>query len=229
MIDVSRDFERMRDYMVDRLSDEERRAFEERLTRDPALVREFEQSLQLREGLTELREQRYFARQAPRVRSWPSWVPTLAAAGIAGIALFMLLGRTGPSPVLMAALDSATGTSAASVTAHFTFVSMRGSSTPTLDLPSKGVIEFRAAPATRAAGSRYRVTLVHQDEHGTAKPVGEIAGLALGADGYVHLFADAARLSPGRYLLRVEAATEGSGAAEAFPFNLRVPGRQAPE
>ena len=35
MIDVARDFERMQDYIVGRMSDEEQRAFEERLVRDP--------------------------------------------------------------------------------------------------------------------------------------------------------------------------------------------------
>ncbi|HXY96819.1 MAG TPA: hypothetical protein VEH00_07570, partial [Steroidobacteraceae bacterium] len=66
MIDVERDFERMRDYADGRLADDERRTFEDRLLRDPELVREFEQTLRLREGLEQLKQQAYFARSAPR-------------------------------------------------------------------------------------------------------------------------------------------------------------------
>jgi anti-sigma factor RsiW len=62
MIDVESDFQRMQDYVGGRLSDEEHRAFEERLVRDPELVREFEHSLRLREGLEQLREQRRSSR-----------------------------------------------------------------------------------------------------------------------------------------------------------------------
>jgi len=53
VIDVARDFERMQDYIVGRMSDEEQRAFEERLVRDPALVLEVERSLRLRVVLTD--------------------------------------------------------------------------------------------------------------------------------------------------------------------------------
>jgi hypothetical protein len=101
---------------------------------------------------------------------------------------------------------------------------VRDSSIPDLNLPSGGVIEIRAAPATHLTGSRYRMTLVRQDEGGASKPVGAAAGLALSADGYVHGYADAARLGPGRYVLRIEPDAEAPGTAEVFTFNLHRPG-----
>ena len=55
------DFTTMQEFIVGRLSDDEHRAFEERLVREPALVRELEQSLQIREGFQQLRAQGYFA------------------------------------------------------------------------------------------------------------------------------------------------------------------------
>ena len=73
MIDVARDFERMQDYIVGRMSDEEQRAFEERLVRDPALVLEVERSLRLREGLQQLKIEDYraHAEQAQaKLRVW---------------------------------------------------------------------------------------------------------------------------------------------------------------
>ena len=226
MIEVGRDFERMQDFIVGRLSDDEHRAFEDRLARDPALVHELEQSLRLSEGLHQLRAQGYFDKAATRARGSRIWLPLLAAAGIAGVALFLRLQpSTGPLPVLTASLDSpAVGPS---VAAHFTFVAVRDGSIPDLDLPSVGVIEFRAAPATHLTASRYRMTLVRQDEGVASKPVGAAAGLQVGADGYVHGYADASRLEPGRYLLRIEpdAATPGTG--EVFPFNLRARGARS--
>ena len=225
MIDAGRDFERMRDYMVGRLSDDEHRAFEDRLVRDPGLVREFEQSLRLSEGLQQLRAQGYFDKAASRARGSRIWFPILAAAAIAGLALFLWLQpRNRPSPVLTASLESRTPGVTPSVAAHFTFVAVRESSTPDLELPSAGVIEFRAAPATRMTASRYRMTIVQQDEGGSAKPVGAAAGLALSADGYVHGYADASRLGPGRYVLRIEPDAEPPGTVETFPFNLRAGG-----
>ena len=225
MIDAGRDFERMRDYMVGRLSDDEHRAFEDRLVRDPGLVREFEQSLRLSEGLHQLRAQGHFDKAASRARGSRIWFPILAAAAIAGLALFLWLQpRNRPSPVLTASLESRTAAVSPSVAAHFTFVAVRESSTPDLELPSAGVIEFRAAPATRMTASRYRMTIVQQDEGGSAKPVGAAAGLALSADGYVHGYADASRLGPGRYVLRIEPEAETPGTAETFPFKFRARG-----
>jgi hypothetical protein len=225
VIDTDYDFERMQDYVVGRLSDDEHRAFEDRLVRDPALVHEFEQSLRLGEGLHQLRAQGYFDTAVSRARGSRIWLPLLAAAAIAALALFLWLQpRTGPAPVLTASPESRTAGVAPSVTAHFTFVAVREGSTPDLDLPAGGMIELRVAPATHLTASRYRMTLVQQDEGGGSTPVGTVAGLALSADGYVHGYADASRLGPGSYILRVEPDAETPGTAEVFPFNLRARG-----
>ena len=225
MIEFGGDVERIRDYLVGRLSDDERSAFEDRLARDPSLMRELEQTLQLREGLMELRDKGQLVTHVPRIRSWQSWFPTLAAAAIAGIALYLLVDRGAtPAPVLLASVESARAAAAPAVTAHFTFMSMRGSSDPVLARPSQCLIEFRAAPVNRAPGAAYRGTLLRLDDHGASKAVGDLSGLALGADGYVHLFADAARLSGGRYVLRIdEPAAENPATAEAFGFSLKEP------
>jgi hypothetical protein len=223
MIDVERDFERMRDYVDGRLADDERRTFEDRLLRDPELVREFEQTLRLRDGLEQLKEHAYFVKSAPRrARRSLMWVPALAAAALAAVAIILWVQPQASSTgVLRASLASggAAGVTPAA-SAHFTFVSMRGSSSYDLDRPAGGLIEFRASPPGRAAGARYRLTLERVGQGGTAEPLGTLTGLTAGADGYLRGYADASRLTAGRYLLRVEALGQPAETALAFPFEL---------
>jgi hypothetical protein len=223
MIDVGRDFEAMRDYAAGRLSDDEERVIEDRLARDPELVRELEQSLRLREGFEQLREQGYFAKVRPRGRRLTLWLPLLTAAAAAGVvALFISMRPTGaPSSLLM----PSSGTAAvAPVATHFTFVAMRSGSAPELALPASGLIEFRAAPLERLPNSQYRVTLIRQDDSGAEISLGTVTRLALGGDEYVHLYADAARLQPGSYVLRVEPDTSKPVSAQNYPFTLRATG-----
>jgi hypothetical protein len=223
VISAERDFATMQDFIVGRLSDDERRAFEDRLVHDPALARELEQSLRMRQGFQQLRTQGYFGKAATRGGRFRIWVPTLLAAACAGLALFLWLSNVTPaSPVLIASLESRAADATPRVAAHFTFISVRGGSTPDLDLPSAGLIEIRAAPSTREAVHRYRVTLVRQEEGGVAKPFATLAGLALSSDGYVHCYADASRLGRGSYVLRIQPDADTRGMAESFPFNLRA-------
>jgi hypothetical protein len=228
VIAAGRDFERMQDYIVGRLSDDERRAFEDRLVREPALVRELEESLRIREGLQRLRAQGYFARAASSGRGLRLWLPALVAAAVAGIALFLWVHReVAALPVLMASPESRGGSAvASSVTAHFTFVSVRGKATPDLDLPSAGLIEIRAAPVRRRTDSPYRVTLIRRTSAGSDEPVGNLAATTLSSDGYVHCFADASRLSVGSYLLRIEPASTNTSDVAVFAFNLRAAGNR---
>ena len=226
MTTAQRDFAKMQDFIVGRLSDNDRRAFEDRLACEPALARELEQSLRMREGLQQLRTQGYLGKAAARSQSFRIWVPALLAAACAGLALFLWLSHVnGPAGILVASLESRTSANVRPlIAAHFTFVSMRGATTPDLGLPATGLIEFRAAPSTREGVHRYRVMLVREQEGGAAESVGALAGLAVSSDGYVHCYADASRLAPGRYALHLQPDTGAPGVAEVFPFNLRAGG-----
>jgi len=217
------DFATMQDFIVGRLSSDERRAFENRLVREPQLARELEQSLRMREGLQQLRTRGYFRKDAARGRSSRIWVPALAAAACAGFALFLWQSRiAAPAPILVPSLEwSAAAGVAPLVGAHFTFVAVRGGPAPDLELPSAGLIEIRATPSSRAAAS-YRVALAREAEGGPAQPVAELRDLVLGADGYLHCFAVAARLVAGSYVLRIEADTNTPGTTDAFPFKLHA-------
>jgi anti-sigma factor RsiW len=218
MIDLDHDFERMRDYVRGRMTDEECRTFEERLARDPELVREFEQTLRLREGLEQLKDEVYFVKPAPRpARRLFAWMPALAAASVAALAIILWVQpQISATRVLRTSPGSA---GSAGVSAQFTFVSMRGSSSYDLDRPAAGVIEFRASPPA-ARSARYRLALERVGQGGVAEPVGALADLVPGEDGYLHGFADASRLPAGRYRLRVEATGRAAEPALAFPFEL---------
>ena len=228
MIIATGDWVRMRDYIAGRLSDDESLAFEDRLLSDPGLARELEQALRLREGLHRLREQGYVRRAPTRRIGSRFWLPALVAAAAAGVALVLGVYRgawmhraTGPSTVLMESLESRSAGAGQLIAAHFTFVPVRGSSTPDLDLPSAGLIEFRVAPASRIGSLRYRVTLLRRNQANALEPLATLAGATLSADGYVHAQADAARLEPGSYALRIEPDAAVPGLAATFPFNLR--------
>lgn len=217
-MDIGHEFERLQNYTADRLSDDERLAFEQDLVSDPGLVRELEHSLRLREALHYLRAQGKLARPKPRITPARIWLPVMAAAAVAGVVLLLRMQvDTTASPVLTASLQPP-----AVVTAHFTFVATRESSTPDLALPASGVMEFRAA-TQRLLNSRYRMTLVRQDDAASVKPVAVVSDLSMRADGYVYAYADAARLTPGRYVLRIEPEAGSPGTTELFAFNLRRP------
>jgi hypothetical protein len=100
--------------------------------------------------------------------------------------------------------------------AQWTFISTRGGDVPRLELPAGGLIEFRIAPETAAAGT-YRVTLM-RDQAPAVNMIGTIEN-RIGADHYVHAYTSAVRLSPGDYRLQIE--TEGSTVAPLeFAFRL---------
>jgi hypothetical protein len=223
MTDAGRDLERMHGYLVGRLSDEERRMFEDRLTHDPDLVREIEQSLKFSEGLQQLQAQGYFDRRASPPRAIRIWVSVAAAASAAALALILWLQpRVPSSPVLLASLPVYTATAESpAIGAHFTFVALRDGSTPALQMPARGLIEFRTLPSTRTAVSSYRVSLTQQKDGATSKPIGTLSGLPLNGNGYVHFYANVSGLTPGRYQLRLDTEPPASGAPLMFPFTLR--------
>jgi hypothetical protein len=228
MTDSSRDVECIRDYLVGRMTEEERLAFQDRLARDPVLAREFEESLQLHEGLRELVAQNYFAAATPKPRIQTTrglWYRAgiAAAAVIVGVSL-VVAWRLNQESSVLTALPTTRPDTAPLIAAQFTFVATRDAGRPRLALPSSGLVEWRASPETRSAAS-YRVTLVRDPEGGAAQHrVGVATGLRLGADGYVHCYADSAQLAPGTYGLRIEPSEPGPAGTQVFLFVLQPPG-----
>lgn len=221
-MDAAKDFATMQAFITGRLAVDEQRAFEDRLAREPALVDELEQSLRMREGLRQLRSRGKLANTAAQRSPARVWVPALAMAASAVLGLFLWMSRAASqAPVLLNSLESrATGTAASTITAQFTFVSVRGSAAPDLHLPSSGMVEFRAAASGGAA--HYRLTLQRLQGAGAPLLVGTVSDLAAGSDGYVHVYADARQLAVGRYQLTVQAQPAQPAADDIFEFTLRT-------
>jgi hypothetical protein len=153
------------------------------------------------------------------------YFPALAAAALAAIAILLLFWvqqRADTPGVLRGSLPGTAASGTAAVSAQFTFVAMRGSSTYDLDLPAAGLIEFRASPLSRAAGARFGLTLTRLQAGGGEEALGSLTGLVPGADGYLHAYADAARLNSGRYSLRVEPLDKSGATPQSFPFELHA-------
>jgi hypothetical protein len=229
VLDVGRDLERIRDYLAGRLSDEESEAFGERLVRDPQLVRELERTVGLSEGLRRAASERRPVALPQRHRR-RAWLPGLAAAAAIGVLAVGLWVRSATErvPLLSASLGTAlTREVAANAAAQFTFVAMRGGGTPVLALPAAGIVDLRAAAPAGSATGGYRVTLRAAPPGGAPRTLGSTTVADLQADGYLHVYVDAAHLGPGPYLLDV--TQDGAAAAsEAYPFILAGRGTTPP-
>jgi hypothetical protein len=217
MSDADLDYARLRDYLAGRLPDNECRTFEDRLQRDPALARELDLSLRLRAGLEVLRtENRLSVSGSSRSLGWMKRL-VAAAATVACIALIFWVRPATVPAILMSTTE--VRMAARPIVAHFSFISTRESSIPDLELPPSGLIEMRSAPSRRAPGLLYAVTLVARNSSG-GRALAALRSLSADADGYVRCFADAQRLRPGIYELRLESGSGVGADKDVFTFNL---------
>jgi hypothetical protein len=235
------DYVLLRDYIAGRLPDHECRTFEDRLTRDHTLARELDLSLRLSAGLEGLKSQRRFkvsgsstSNNFSRSAFNLSWTKRLvaAAATIACVALLLWVRPTTSPAILTSTLKTETNTEAPRpVRAHFTFIGTRDSSTPELALPPDGLIELRAAPPSHELGANYSVTLVADASRGDAssadarrpaedRTLASLTNLVVGADGYIRCYADASRLKPGTYELKIGGGSGPKSINAVYPFTL---------
>jgi hypothetical protein len=224
----------LQNYLAGRLSDPDRRAFEEQLLKDAGLVRRLEESLRLREGLEVLSEQKLLGEPLPaRRRPLILWFALASAATVAAIAIYLGLQSFSRSPQLIAASVTALHTRSSvplRVVQHYSFVALReAESTPDLPLPASGALELRALAPIADAGRKFRVTL---EEIRNQKPsqIGFADHLAPDADGFVAIFTDASSLQPGNFVLSVAADTDVAATTERFAFRLkRASGEAMPD
>ena len=199
--------ELVQDYVAGRMSEAERKAFEGRLLTDSELLRDLEMSLRLREGLAMLREQKPLERpQFPRHRALRAGLAWASAAALAAIIVWVTLYDVRRSPPIVGASVAAlsASTRAPPVVERYTFAAIRAPArTPELGLPSSGALELRVFTAITDASGTFRVTLDHIQKQRTSR-IGGQEHMVPDADGFVVIYADASRLEPGEYLLRVE-------------------------
>jgi hypothetical protein len=219
MTAAARDIEQIQSYLAGRLSEEDELLFQDRLAREPLLVRELEQSLGMRQGLKQLQAEGYFATRAPRVKSsrpgnLMHWLLPLAAAAVVAVVCFNIWWEKGSvltaSPIMGRAAD-----------VHFNFVAMRGAERPRLQLPAGGLIELDASPGMLDAKT-YRLTLIRELDS-TRQSVGSVTGIAVAQGDILRSYVEASRLTPGNYLLLIEPEGLGDHENVEFLFTLVPP------
>ena len=223
MSEIMLDVELVRDYLAGRLSESATRDFESRVARDPALLRSMEEMLRFREGLEVLLERGELEPLLRGSRRWTRWVvPATAAAAVVAVAVMVARTVFAPPPLLaLAVTDLRIAANAPHrVVAQYSLAAMRQSGDgPTLDLPTAGPLELRIlAPGETDAG--YDVRLSRRERTGSMRELARLEGLHPSADGFLSVYADAAGLAPGEYLLAVDPTTGTSAPAEVG-FSLR--------
>lgn len=215
----------VQDYIAGRMSDADRRAFEERLQSDASLAQDLEESLRLREGLEMLREQRVLGRlERPRRRAFLMRMAGASAAAaviLFCVALYYVPRSTSTVAASIAALG-ARSTPPLNVVERYSFAAMReATSTPDLALPARGALELRALTPLTDSHRTFRATLEAIRNEGIS-PIGVAEHLAADAEGFVVLYADASKLAPGEYSLNVAPDDGDNTTGERFTFRLKT-------
>jgi hypothetical protein len=124
------------------------------------------------------------------------------------------------SPLVAASVTAlATGRQSGGIVEHYSFAAVRSAaSTRELALPASGVLELRALTPTTDATRTYDVSL--EMTGGPPVRLGSVDHLTPDADGFVALYADAAKLKPGEYVLIVEPEARDAPADQRFGFRL---------
>jgi hypothetical protein len=220
-------------YLADQLAEAERSAFEAQLIADPDLLREVEATARLKVGLHKLRETGQLDALVAGERSrTPLFFSAAAALAVLVLGISLLRWNTDAgAPMLAASLSSLVdqgGSPLPTAGAHAIFRKRADAYDAVIELPaSRQAIELRVLPGASAvtstassADTRYRVSLSSIGASATA--VGSIERLQAADDGFVTLFVDSSRLSPGKYQLVIESETRGGEFPVADSFVIKV-------
>lgn len=211
-------------YLSDQLTDVERRAFEEQLQSDPDAVSELEATARLKVGLAKLREAGELdASLQPRPSSRVIVFATAAALALLIATVTLVELRTAP-PLLVASAAALADRSNRPLPIATTLAIFRKRSQAydaVIELPaSRQGIELRVLPDPNIQRPPYQVSISLLRDGGSAELAGSLTGLQPGDDGFVTIFADSARLTPGDYRLVVSSDRVSSG-GESFLVSVR--------
>jgi hypothetical protein len=222
-------------YLADQLAEAERSAFEAQLVADPDLLREVEATARLKVGLHQLRETGQLDALIAGERSHtPLFFSAAAALAVLVLGISLLRWNTDAgAPMLAASLSSLVDQSGSPLPiagAHAIFRKRADAYDAVIELPaSRQAIELRVLPDASAvtstasgADTRYRVSLSLIGASATAEASGSIERLQAADDGFVTMFVDSSRLSPGTYQLVVESETGDGERRVADSFVIKV-------
>ena len=216
-------------YLAGQLSDAERAAFETELESSGSTLQELEATARLKVGLERLRETgelEHMLRPTSTTRQIiVGLAATIAVAVIAGSFLLGYFRQPAAAPMLAALPASFTG-SAGPLPVTRTFAVFRkrqDSYDAVIELPpTPQVIEIRVLPQIVTGADRYRVSLARMTDDRSVEQPASVEHLRAGTDGFVTVFADASRLSPGRYRLAISADDETRDLTRTESFLINV-------
>lgn len=213
-------------YLAGQLTDAEATEFEAHYAQDPAVVRDIERTLRLKEGLAILSE-RGELNSLLRARR-PVWQPALAlAAALAVLVVGVLLwaGGTTLRPIAgtLTALAKHEG-SALRVANTYVLARTRGAST---DIPvalpkDPAAIELRMIPSTRPKSGGFHIVLSQLDAANATAPLGDTTAVASSDDGFVTAYLDSTKLTRGRYVIELQPEHPDAPGSPADRFILDV-------
>ena len=208
-------------YLAGQLSDADLDAFEASLDAQPELVRDLEAAARFKVGLAKLRDTGQLdVFLEPPQRSY-RWLAVAAAVVALAVGVVLVRVMTASPPVLAASLSqlSREGTPP-SVAATLAMYVKRGSPNQQLVLvlpPSRQAIRLRVLPSA-GAQPPYQIAVSGIDSQGGDRRVASIEVAQLDEDGFATVYADSARLEPGRYSITVS----GRGGMLETRFTLEV-------
>jgi hypothetical protein len=214
-------------YLAGQLSEADATEFEAHYAQDPAVVRDIERTLRLKEGLAILSERGQLDALLRTRR--PMWQPALAlAAGLAVLVVGVLLwaGGTTLRPIgsTLTALAKHEG-SPLRVANTYVLARTRSAST---DIPialprDASAIELRMIPSARPKSGGFRIVLSQIDAANATAPLGDTNAVASSDDGFVTVYLDSTKLVRGRYVIELQPEhPEGPGTpADRFILDVR--------
>jgi hypothetical protein len=217
-------------YLIDKLSEQERRAYEALLLSSPDAVFELEATARLKVGLARLRETGELDQLLKHRRRWPitSLLRLVAAftAVVFGTTLWWLrVDHMETAPLLFTShtslMEKAGHPLPISTTAAF-YVKRTEMPVERIEKPPfPSEIVLRVMPANLSKSHSYRLSLSYLG-HAAFEAVAMIDNLTPAAeDGFIECYADSARLDPGRYEIVVTDQTTPPGTpAGVFMFDL---------
>lgn len=213
-------------YLADRLSVEEREAFEAYYLEHPEIVKEMEIAARFKAGLTDLqRAGELDTLVRGRSRSFnPRLLAAAAAAAAVAIAIGFFVNRTTSVRPLLAATPAmleANGAGQLPVAATYRILRTRSAATDAVvPLPETArALELEILPEVATASESYRVSLARRD--GTAdREIATVEGLAPNENGFIEVYLDSRGVQPGLYVITL---TSGAPAdAHTSVFSMRV-------
>ena len=215
-------------YLANRLTDQEREAFEAYYVEHPDIVQEMEAAARFKVGLMKLRESGELTKILQHDRR-PQWHYFAAAAAIAAVAagVFLVVDRAPVThPILAATADVLRGTDGnpPALIGEYAILRTRGSSVDAeIALPAPGAaLELRVLPEFTPRPERYRVHLYRMSADDSLQSVGELGGLVPEPDNFVSIFVDGARLQPGQYRLAISGDPDTDARDKESAFMLRM-------